>query len=289
MANEETKPDAGQETKPDAGQETQPETGRETKPDAEKAATPVLVLVHGAGMDHTVWLLLARYFARRGYNLVVPDLPGHGRSGGTPIDNIEGMANWLRELLEHLETEHGLAREKVILGGHSMGALVALEAAGQQPAALHQLLLFGACYPMPVGEPLLEAARADPQAAVDMITLFGHAYRSLLGHNPVAGVSLQNVARVLLGRAAPGVIHNDLAACNAYGGGEEAARNWQPGHSTVIAGDSDRMTPLRGCRALAELLDAEAFEVMAASGHMMMGEQPEDTLGAVKRALAAAG
>ena len=38
--------------------------GRAAQPQA-----PALVMLHGAGMDHTVWTLLARYHARRGYNV----------------------------------------------------------------------------------------------------------------------------------------------------------------------------------------------------------------------------
>ena len=35
---------------------------------------PTIVFLHGAGMDHSVWLMPARYFARHGFNVVAPDL-----------------------------------------------------------------------------------------------------------------------------------------------------------------------------------------------------------------------
>ena len=37
---------------------------------------PALFFVHGAGMDHTVWVIPARYFARHGYRVLAADLPG---------------------------------------------------------------------------------------------------------------------------------------------------------------------------------------------------------------------
>ncbi|SVA53977.1 uncharacterized protein METZ01_LOCUS106831, partial [marine metagenome] len=43
-----------------------------------------VVFVHGTGMDHTVWVLPARYFARHRFNVLATDLPGHGRSEGPP-------------------------------------------------------------------------------------------------------------------------------------------------------------------------------------------------------------
>ena len=41
-----------------------------------------VVFIHGAGMDHTVWTMFARHFARHGRNVIAVDLPGHGRAGG---------------------------------------------------------------------------------------------------------------------------------------------------------------------------------------------------------------
>ena len=40
---------------------------------------PTVVLLHGAGFDHTTWALHSRWFAHHGYGVLAPDLPGHGR------------------------------------------------------------------------------------------------------------------------------------------------------------------------------------------------------------------
>jgi len=150
-------------------------------------------------------------------------------------------------------------------------------------------MLIGSAYPMVVGQPLLDAAAANDAAAIDMITIFGHSYASRLGHNPIAGISVQNTAIALLERAAPGVLHADLMACHQYAGGEQAAAVLRGRMSSVlIAGDSDRMTPSKGSKALAELLAAE-FQLLGDCGHMMMSEQPEACLQAMRGALSGAG
>ena len=173
----------------------------------------------------------------------------------------------------------------MVLGGHSMGALLVAEAAGQQPERVEHLLLLGAGYPMPVGSALLEAAKADDHSAIDMITLYSHCYESQLGHNAVAGISVLNSAMALLEQARPGVLFADLSACNAYRGLEAAAAALGPGRSTVIVGEVDRMTPIKPSRHLAELLDA-SLVVVPGCGHMLMSEQPELTLQALRKALA---
>jgi len=245
-----------------------------------------LVLLHGAGMDRTVWVLLARYFARHGFNVVTPDFPAHGASSGVALSSIDDQADFVWSLLEHLQQEHGLPTKPVVLGGHSMGALVAAAAAGQYPDRTEHLLMFGAGYPMPVGQPLLDAAKANEQAAVDMIAIYAHCFSSQLGHNHGAGISVLNSSMALLERAAPGVLYKDLQACNDYAGLAQAASVYGAGKATLIVGDGDRMTPMKMSQGLASLLSAD-LKVLKNCGHMVMSEQPEQTLQAVKIVLMA--
>jgi|GEM_PF-10982 len=249
---------------------------------------PRLVLWHGAGMDRTVWVLLARYFARHGVDVIAPDLPAHGGSRGEPLGSIEAMAQWGAELIDSLAREPGAGDGPLILAGHSMGSLLALELSarlserGTPPAALW---LLGSAYPMSVAAPLLAAAERNSPVAADIIITFGHAYASRLGHNDVAGISVHNLARALLRRAAPGVLHRDLQACHDYAGGERAAESLHDCAVHLLVGDEDRMTPARGSAALATLLGARTHRI-AGSGHMMMNEQPERVLATLRGLLA---
>ncbi|MEX2008939.1 MAG: alpha/beta fold hydrolase, partial [Dongiaceae bacterium] len=64
------------------------------------AKQPAVLFLHGAGMDHTVWALQARYFAHHGRAVLAPDLPGHGRSEGPPLATVADMAAWALRLLD---------------------------------------------------------------------------------------------------------------------------------------------------------------------------------------------
>src|SRR6185437_11043963 len=88
-------------------------------------AQPSVVFLHGAGMDHTVWALQTRWFAHHGRNVLALDLPGHGRSAGPPLASIEAMAELVAETLAAARLG------PAALIGHSMGALVAVEAAAR--------------------------------------------------------------------------------------------------------------------------------------------------------------
>jgi|SRR5947208_2890762 len=57
-------------------------------------ALPAVVMLHGAGFDHSTWALHSRWFAHHGYSVLAPDLPAHGRSSGAPLPTIADMADW---------------------------------------------------------------------------------------------------------------------------------------------------------------------------------------------------
>ena len=44
-----------------------------------EADAPTLILIHGAGMDSTVWQMQSRYMAHRGVRVLAVYLPGHGQ------------------------------------------------------------------------------------------------------------------------------------------------------------------------------------------------------------------
>ena len=251
-----------------------------------RAGLPTLVMQHGAALDRTVWVLLGRYFARHGYNVLIPDLPGHGASHGQALSSIEANAQWLNGLVEQLATSHPIAADKLIYCGHSMGSLVTLEAASARLEKMANLVLLGSAVPMVVSDALLDAARNNDHAAIDMINMFGHSFASRIGNNPISGISAYNTMEALLERAGDGVLFADMNACNEYKNGEKAARRIAGiVTSTVISGDADRMTPTKLGAKLARTLEGN-FILLKDCGHMMMSEQPESTLVALKQALA---
>lgn len=242
------------------------------------ATRPVIVMVHGAGMDRTVWAAQSRYLAHHGRAVLAIDLPGHGRSEGPPLVSIEALADWLAGLLEAA----GVARAALV--GHSMGALACLAAAARHPARVRALALCGAAAAMPVHPDLLAAAAADEHAAIDMINAWGHGGGSHLGGHPQPGSWLIGGGNRLLERSPPGVLSSDLEACAAFSEGEAlAAAVGCP--ALVVIGQEDRMTPARAGRRLAELIPGARTAEIPDCGHMMMTEKPREALAALLQLL----
>jgi pimeloyl-ACP methyl ester carboxylesterase len=239
------------------------------------AKLPLVVFVHGAGLDHTVWALLARWFAHRGCGVLAPDLPGHGRSSGEPLGSIAAVADWIAALIA--ATKAG--RATII--GHSMGCLVAMETAARHPDKVSALGLIGAAAAMPVAPDLLDAAKADDHAAIDMMSIWGHGFRAGLGGSLAPGLWMMGTAERLLERSRPGVLFQDLSACNAYGDGlTSAAKVSAP--AIVILGERDVMTPAKGGRELAAAFSNARTVVLGGAGHMLLNERPDEVLAALR-------
>jgi pimeloyl-ACP methyl ester carboxylesterase len=242
------------------------------------AQLPTILFLHGAGMDHTVWALPARYFAHRGRGVLAVDLPGHGGSEGAALTSIADMADWVAALIEAA----GCA--KAALVGHSMGALIALEAAARHPKQISALALLGAAPKMPVHPDLLAAAAANDHAAFDLMTSWSFGPAGQLGGARVPGSWLMGGGERLLERVRPGVLSADLAACNAYSDGQDsAAKIACP--SLVIMGAEDKMTPARAGAKLAAAMPEAKTVVIPSCGHMMFAEKPDETLDALKTIL----
>ena len=237
-----------------------------------------VLLLHGAGLDHTVWTLAARHFARHGRNVIVPDLPGHGRSSGPGRESVAAMADWVVELLD------ALGLEKIALAGHSMGSLVALDCAARYPGRITALAMVGTTVPMPVSEALLEDSRADRHAAFDMLTQWGYSKRHQYGGNSNPGIWMIGATLRLFERSRPGVLHADMNACNAFVGGlGRGAAGRCP--ALLVLGNDDRLTPPRSTRALQQALAGADVRVLADSGHTLMVEAPNALLDALRSIL----
>jgi pimeloyl-ACP methyl ester carboxylesterase len=238
-------------------------------------AKPAVLMVHGAGMDHTVWQLPARWLAWHGHAVLAVDLPGHGRSEGPALAGVAEMAAWLGRVMDAA----GIARGGIV--GHSMGGAIAVEAAAALPERVTRIALLGTAAAIPVSTALLEAARDAPERAYQMMTAWSHGQAAKMGGHPVPGLWMTGGSLALFARNAPGVLHIDLAACATWTSGAEAAARVRCPTLVVLAAN-DIMTPARNGADLARLIPGAAVVTIAGCGHMLVAEQPDATLDALR-------
>lgn len=242
-----------------------------------------VVFVHGTAMDHTVWVLQSRYFAYHDRDILALDLPGHGLSGGEPLNSIEGYGDWLVAILRQVPGR------RIHLVGHSMGALICLQAAAQAAALeidIATLSLVGFAYPMHVATPLLEAARDRPSEAYAMMTQWSHA--SPIGGEPNPGFWSPGGQMALMENSHPGAVFTDLTACNSYAGAE-AAFAAVPCPVLFISGTQDRMAPARLAKQQADANPNATIIMLPECGHNLMSENPDGVRDALRDFMACHG
>ncbi|WP_315832614.1 alpha/beta hydrolase [Bradyrhizobium prioriisuperbiae] len=235
---------------------------------------PLVVFLHGAGFDHTIWALPGRWFAHHGHSVLAPDLPGHGRSGGALIPTISAMADWVAKLIEAA----GAPRARLV--GHSMGSLIALEAASRHPDKVSEISLIAAGASMKVSPDLLTSAQANHHDAIDMVSIWGLGFRASLGGSRAPGLWMHAGGERVLEDTPDGALFNDLSACNDYTRAIEAAAAVTV-PATLILGERDMMTPLKSGTELAGAIKGARRVVLRGAGHMLTAEQPDEVLAAL--------
>jgi len=127
-----------------------------------RAGRPSALLIHGAGASSAIWMMVLTRVARSGHAVAI-DLPGHGPSGaeGSALDGGGGLS------LERYRDAAGELAGTLCLGpsvlvGHSLGALIAIEAALAWPDKVRALVLCAAAPRLPVDPELDRLLRTDP-------------------------------------------------------------------------------------------------------------------------------
>jgi len=120
------------------------------------ASWPFL-LIHGAGASSAIWMMVLARLARAGRAVAI-DLPGHGPSPPFEDKPRPALADYCQATGE-LAALTGLGRSVLI--GHSMGALVAIEAALAWPDKVAGLVLCAAAPRLPVSRDLMKVIDCD--------------------------------------------------------------------------------------------------------------------------------
>lgn len=222
-----------------------------------------IIALHGAGHAAATWDKLKKHLPCKTLTL-----PGHAPNDTSPLlPTIEDMAAWVSTQLS------GRPPRSVILIGHSMGALVALETA--QHPAIASLVLLGGAAKMPVHENLLKLAQENPSAAGDMTLKWGVSSV----HPKAAEIRADLKAHML--SVPEKALFADLSACNSYTNGEAAAQKiTKP--VLLVSCTGDKMVKSSAAEALAALIPGATFHALPGDGHMIMAENPEEIAGLIK-------
>ncbi len=245
-------------------------------------AGPTLVLIHGITNSSQSWEPAMRLLARN-FDVIAPDLPGHGESDRQRGDHsLGGHACVMRDLLHVLEVE----RATVV--GHSLGGGVAMQFAYQFPDMVERLVLVGSgglgrevsplirSAALPFAEQVLPLLTARPliEAGTAVAGLIGR-----LGFKP--GADLAEVSRGVasLGdterRAA--FVRTVRSVISPLGQRVTATDRLYLAAdlpTLIVWGDRDPIIPVEHGRAAHALLPNSRLEIFEGAGHFPQLDDP---------------
>jgi len=106
--------------------------------EAGESNDPLLIFLHGGGVSGWMWDKQVRYFRDR-YRILVPDLPGHGKSADAKFMSIRDTAAELVTLIEQKRNS-----QNVTIVGFSLGAQIALEMLSQDQTIADRAVIVSA-------------------------------------------------------------------------------------------------------------------------------------------------
>ncbi len=221
-----------------------------------KTEAQTIVLIHGAGVNHLDWPASLRRF--EGYRVIAPDLPGHGKSGGTARDNIADYSADIVALLD------ALGIDRAIFIGHSMGGAITQHLAYHHSSRVAAIVLICTGGKLTVNPLIIEGIVTDTEKTIDLIVKWQWAKH--------VDETMRTLSKQRLLNIAPEIIQGDYIACNHFDMLEQLGAISTS--ALVICGTADKMTPPSLSHTLADKLPHSALFSVEDGGHMVILEQP---------------
>jgi pimeloyl-ACP methyl ester carboxylesterase len=233
-----------------------------------------IVLLHGLGADATYWTGAARFLARHGRTVVLPDAPGSGRSASPR----EPAGFGLRGRVAAIDAlARALALEKFDLVGHSLGGWTAGWYALEFPWKIGRLVLVDAAGLSLPADAQAEKERVLPRDRAGARRIFDLLF--FRKPAPSAGFVLAAFGRNYGGGTAAATVARLTEADGLFERLGEL-----PERTTLIWGERETLFPLPVAREAASKIREARLVVLEGAGH----DGPLETPAAFQAALVGA-
>lgn len=262
------------------------------RPAADPKSREIVVFLHGLGSSKEAWVRVASGLARN-FHVVIPDLPGHGRT--TPLDEHMNFAadRQARRLHEFFESEL-YPNNKVHLVGTCMGATIAGVYAAMHPTRVKSLTLL--C-PWGISQPNMSVTLSDIEdlgkltlmsptetSATDLGDSRVRSNTSNHVHTPrvlrALAINKRGHARTVLQKAVvdmlahPTILEDELASVRAK--------------TMVVWGKQDEVLDMSCLKVIDEKLNVGRKDVLVFDkcGHLIPSDKPDECVDVLNKFLA---
>ena len=229
---------------------------------------PAVVLLHGFGGAGFRWK--NQYSAIKGFQFIVPDLPGSGGSEIIEDMSMEGLAESIFQLLQELNVD------KCTMIGHSMGGYITLAFVEKHPELIESYGLFHSTAFADTDEKKAGRKKTikliEEKGVVSFLKTFVPGLYSD-GFKQQHPGEIENHLTQVTNVSQAAIISYLESMIRRPDRTEVLKQNKMP--VLFVLGRKDSIIPLKDVLALASMPDNVYIHILENSGHMGMIEEPE--------------
>ncbi len=219
------------------------------------AGVPILVL-HGWGVGSESWVGVAELMAKEGYRVIVPDMPGFGKSAVPEKPwTVDDYVEWVKDFADKLEMDG------FILIGHSFGGQVAAKFCAICPKKVDKLVL---CAAAVVRKPRLGSRQILAKYLAKTKIIFQNIP---FGIYPVLRKIVYRIAGTRDYAQLQGVMAQTFLNVAGESVIESAKRIKTP--TLIVWGDKDRETPIEDAHGINKAIAGSRLEIIPDAGHKL--------------------
>ncbi|KAK6188831.1 hypothetical protein SNE40_004929 [Patella caerulea] len=236
-----------------------------SNPAPEKDNNAVLFFIHGVGGSSDIWCAQLDYFENLGYEIVAPDLIGHGLSCG-PREakhyHFDQMCADLEEVFDRY------CKRKNVVIGHSYGCSFAAMLARRRSRRVTKLIMISGGGPTPLApQPGVFALPVCMLACLRPCVECKYKKSAFSGKQPVI--------RPEEAFAVPTYVLSHTMNGQDWADGDELYHNWITCPTLLIYGELDKLITLQEEENMKDALCDVELEIIRDSSHMVMIEDPQ--------------
>lgn len=224
---------------------------------------PAILILHGWGRGSDAYAEVSEKIAEKGYRVVVPDLPGFGKS--PPPSTTWGIGEYTAFVKRFSQA---LNLHKFILLGHSFGGQIAVKFVVEHPEDIEKLILYAAA-----------AIRKPPNMKIKTIQTIARLGNALFSIFPLSflrplfrkafyrlfGISSALYAKGIMKEIREKMVRDDQSHL--------LSRIEVP--TLILWGDKDVSTPISDGEFIKNQIPNAIFKVFPGATHLLHQEMPE--------------
>jgi pimeloyl-ACP methyl ester carboxylesterase len=216
-----------------------------------------VIFVHGSGWNTNMWNN-QRDYLQSFMEVILVDLPGHGKSPGTGCDSIEEYSDAVYGMIGDLDIG------KCFVAGHSLGGAIALLLSLAHAEVIKGIILIGTGAKLRVHPSILDNIITDKEKTVRNI--------GALAFSINVSSALRDQAFDETMKCKSEVIHKDFRACDRFSVMESVSSLSVP--ALILCGTDDVLTLPKYSAYLNEAIRGSRLVFIEDAGHMVMMEKP---------------